>query len=121
MLASHQTWLCFFNNKHFEYDRFGNLITKKRGENQSLVTYYEYDCRHRLIKVIKPSGQTITYSNEPFNLSTSKTVNGKTTEFIWQGHKLIAETNNAQQGTPPILLIAKRPTRHAIGLTDGFS
>ena len=81
MLASHQTWLCFFNNKHFEYDRFGNLITKKRGENQSLVTYYEYDCRHRLIKVIKPSGQTITYSNEPFNLSTSKTINGKTTDL----------------------------------------
>ncbi|PXZ02742.1 type IV secretion protein Rhs, partial [Gilliamella apicola] len=86
--------LLFFSDKHFEYDRFGNLITEKRGKNQSLVTHYEYDCRHRLIKVIKPSGQTITYSYDPFNRRTSKTVNGKTTEFIWQGHKLIAETDN---------------------------
>ena len=66
--------LLFFSDKHFEYDRFGNLIAEKRGKNQR--THYEYDCRHRLIKVIKPSGQTITYSYDPFNRRTSK----------WQNH-----------------------------------
>ena len=62
--------LLFFSDKHFEYDRFGNLIAEKRGKNQR--THYEYDCRHRLIKVIKQSGQTITYSYVSFNRRTSK-------------------------------------------------
>jgi RHS repeat-associated protein len=86
--------LTFFSDKHFDYDRFGNLIAEKRGKNHSLVTHYEYDCRHRLIKVIKPTGIIITYTYDAFNRRTSKTVDGKTTEFIWQGSKLIAETDN---------------------------
>ncbi|OCG40634.1 hypothetical protein A9G29_08180 [Gilliamella sp. Fer2-1] len=86
--------LTFFSDKHFEYDRFGNLIAEKRGKNHSLVTHYEYNCRHRLIKVIKPTGLIITYTYDAFNRRTSKTVDGKTTEFIWQGSKLIAETDN---------------------------
>ncbi|MWP62379.1 RHS repeat-associated core domain-containing protein [Gilliamella sp. Pas-s25] len=83
--------LTFFSDKHFEYDRFGNLIVEKRGKDHRLVTHYEYDCRHRLIKVIKPTGLIITYTYDAFNRRTSKTVDGKTTEFIWQDHKLIAE------------------------------
>jgi RHS repeat-associated protein len=86
--------LTFFSDKHFEYDRFGNLIAEKRGKNHSLVTHYQYDCRHRLIKVIKPTGLIITYTYDAFNRRTSKTVDGKTTEFIWQGSRLIAETDN---------------------------
>lgn len=86
--------LTFFSDKHFEYDRFGNLICEKQGKDKSLLTHYEYDCRHRLIKVIKPTGIIITYTYDPFNRRTSKTVDGKTTEFIWQGNRLIAETDN---------------------------
>jgi hypothetical protein len=48
--------LTFFSDKHFEYDRFGKLIAEKRGKNHRLVIHYQYDCRHRLIKVIKPTG-----------------------------------------------------------------
>jgi RHS repeat-associated protein len=44
--------------------------------------------------VIKPTGLIITYTYDAFNRRTSKTVDGKTTEFIWQGSKLIAETDN---------------------------
>ncbi|MCO6540640.1 MAG: RHS domain-containing protein, partial [Gilliamella sp.] len=69
-------------------------IAEKRGKDHSLVTHYEYDCRHRLIKVIKPTGLIITYTYDAFNRRTSKTVDGKTTEFIWQGSRLIAETDN---------------------------
>ena len=58
------------------------------------MTHYEYDCRHRLVKVIKPNLDVITYRYDAFNRRISKTVNGKTTEFIWQGNKLIAETDN---------------------------
>jgi YD repeat-containing protein len=65
---------------------FGNLIAEKRGKDHSLVTHYEYDCRHRLIKVIKPTGRIITYTYDAFNRRTSKTVDGKTTEFFYSSH-----------------------------------
>ncbi|OCG61438.1 hypothetical protein A9G41_06275 [Gilliamella sp. Nev5-1] len=35
--------LTFFSDKHFEYDRFGNLIAEKRGKDHSLVTHYQND------------------------------------------------------------------------------
>ena len=77
------------------------------------------------------------------NRRTSKTVNGKTTEFIWQGHKLIAETDNdkhwqsylyeldsfrplalvqgnAQQGKTQLYWYQNDQLGTPIGLTDGF-
>ncbi|WP_200893605.1 RNase A-like domain-containing protein, partial [Pseudomonas fluorescens] len=56
-----------------------------------LVTEYRYDCQHRLISVTKPNGETAGYRYDPFGRRISKTVDGKITEFFWQGDKLIAE------------------------------
>ncbi|GKX52739.1 RHS repeat-associated core domain-containing protein [Budvicia aquatica] len=86
--------LAFFGDRHFEYDRFGNLIAERRGKEHKLLTTYEYDCRHRLIKHVSPNGRVSTYTYDTFNRRTSKTVEGKTTEFIWQGSKLIAECSD---------------------------
>ncbi|WP_236278075.1 RHS repeat domain-containing protein, partial [Pseudomonas poae] len=58
---------------------------------QALVSEYRYDCQHRLIAVKKPNGQTAHYRYDPFGRRISKTVDDKTTEFFWQGDKLIAE------------------------------
>jgi len=60
------------------------------------VTTFAYDCRHRLIKRTDPHGQVTTYTYDAFNRRTSKTVEGQTTEYLWQGNKLIAETDNQQ-------------------------
>ncbi|AZF39530.1 Rhs family protein [Pseudomonas sp. R4-39-08] len=76
---------------HYDYDAFGNLIRERRGKGHSLVTEYRYDCQHRLIGITKPNGQTASYRYDPFGRRISKTVDGKTTEFFWQGDKLIAE------------------------------
>ncbi|WP_372240833.1 RHS repeat-associated core domain-containing protein [Pseudomonas sp. R5-89-07] len=76
---------------HYEYDPFGNLIRERRGKGHSLVTEYRYDCQHRLIGITKPNGQTASYRYDPFGRRVSKTVDGITTEFFWQGDKLIAE------------------------------
>ena len=86
--------LAFFGDRHFEYDRFGNLIAERRGKEHKLLTTYEYDCRHRLIKHTSPNGRVSIYSYDAFNRRTSKTVEGKKTEFIWQGSKLIAECSD---------------------------
>ncbi|WP_207303692.1 RHS repeat-associated core domain-containing protein, partial [Pseudomonas extremorientalis] len=76
---------------HYDYDAFGNLIRERRGKGHQLVTEYRYDCQHRLIGIKTPNGQTASYCYDPFGRRISKTVDGITTEFFWQGDKLIAE------------------------------
>ena len=78
-------------DNHYDYDAFGNLIRERRGKGHQLVTEYRYDCQHRLIGIKKPNGQTASYRYDPFGRRISKTVDGITTEFFWQGDKLIAE------------------------------
>ncbi|WP_213159410.1 RNase A-like domain-containing protein [Pseudomonas carnis] len=78
-------------DRHYDYDAFGNLIRERRGKGQQLVTEYRYDCQHRLISITKPNGETASYRYDPFGRRISKTVDDKTTEFFWQGDKLIAE------------------------------
>ncbi|WP_308908730.1 RHS repeat-associated core domain-containing protein [Pseudomonas canadensis] len=76
---------------HYDYDAFGNLIRERRGKGHQLVTDYRYDCQHRLIDVKTPNGQTASYRYDAFGRRISKTVDGITTEFFWQGDKIIAE------------------------------
>ncbi|TWC70046.1 RHS repeat-associated protein [Pseudomonas sp. SJZ103] len=78
-------------DRHYDYDAFGNLIRERRGKGHQLVTEYRYDCQHRLIGITQPNGQTASYRYDPFGRRISKTVDGLTTEFFWQGDKLIAE------------------------------
>ncbi|NWE21968.1 RHS repeat domain-containing protein, partial [Pseudomonas sp. P7548] len=78
-------------DRHYDYDAFGNLIRERRGRGHSLVTEYRYDCQHRLIGITQPNGQTASYRYDPFGRRISKTVDDITTEFFWQGDKLIAE------------------------------
>jgi RHS repeat-associated protein len=78
-------------DRHYDYDAFGNLIGERRGKGHQLVTEYRYDCQHRLIGITQPNGQTASYRYDPFGRRISKTVEDITTEFFWQGDKLIAE------------------------------
>ncbi len=78
-------------NRHYDYDAFGNLIRERRGRAHALITEYRYDCQHRLIGITQPNGHTASYRYDPFGRRISKTVDGTTTEFFWQGDKLIAE------------------------------
>uniref|UniRef100_UPI00143E0E9A RHS repeat-associated core domain-containing protein n=1 Tax=Pseudomonas veronii TaxID=76761 RepID=UPI00143E0E9A len=78
-------------DRHYDYDAFGNLIRERRGKDHQLVTEYRYDCQHRLIGLTQPNGQTASYRYDPFGRRISKTVDNITTEFFWQGDKLVAE------------------------------
>ena len=83
--------LAMQGDHHYDYDAFGNLIRERRGKEHRLVTEYRYDCQHRLIGITRPDWQTASYRYDPFGRRISKTVDGITTEFFWQGDKLIAE------------------------------
>ncbi|MDR8364395.1 RHS repeat-associated core domain-containing protein [Pseudomonas sp. JL3] len=78
-------------DRHYDYDAFGNLIRERRGTAQKLVTEYHYDCQHRLIGATLPNGSQATYRYDAFGRRISKSVDGKTTEFFWQGDHLVAE------------------------------
>jgi RHS repeat-associated protein len=80
-------------DRHYDYDAFGNLIRERRGRAQTLVTAYRYDSQHRLIGLTRPDGQTASYRYDAFGRRISKTVNGETTEFFWQGDHLVAESS----------------------------
>jgi RHS repeat-associated protein len=79
-------------DRHYDYDAYGNLIRERRGTGQKLVTEYRYDCQHRLIGVSLPGGSTASYKYDAFDRRIEKTVDGHTTEFLWQGERLIAES-----------------------------
>jgi RHS repeat-associated protein len=80
-------------NRHYTYDAFGNLIRKCRGTAPVLVTEYRYDCQHRLVGITLPCGAQVSYRYDAFGRRISKTVDGKSTVFIWQGNTLIAESS----------------------------
>ncbi|MCE6979300.1 RHS repeat protein [Pseudomonas frederiksbergensis] len=80
-------------DRHYDYDAFGNLIRERRGTAQKLVTKYRYDCRHRLVGVTTPDGRNSTYRYDAFGRRIAKTVDGKTTDFFWQGDQVVAESS----------------------------
>ncbi|WP_258232727.1 RHS repeat-associated core domain-containing protein, partial [Pseudomonas brassicacearum] len=81
-------------NRHYDYDAYGNLIRERRGKAQCLVTHYRYDSQHRLIGVTTPDGNETSYRYDAFGRRIEKTVAGQTTEFIWQGDQVIAESSD---------------------------
>ncbi|MBV4496786.1 RHS repeat protein [Pseudomonas sp. SWRI12] len=78
-------------DRHYDYDAFGNLIRERRGE--ALVSAYRYDSQHRLIGITTADGCETSYRYDAFGRRISKTVDGLTTEFFWQGDQLVAENS----------------------------
>jgi RHS repeat-associated protein len=58
------------------------------GESLDGVTLYEYDGFNRHVEV-KTAGTTASYSYLPNGLRESKTVNGTTTGFVWDGDQTV--------------------------------
>ncbi len=83
-------------DRHYDYDAFGNLICERRGTAHKLVTEYRYDCQHRLIGLTRSDGKTASYRYDAFGRRISKTVDGATTEFFWQGDNLVAESSQSE-------------------------
>nr|WP_232235567.1 RHS repeat-associated core domain-containing protein [Pseudomonas luteola] len=79
-------------DSHYDYDAYGNLTRERRGAAQRLVTKYRYDNQHRLIATTLPDGRVAEYRYDAFGRRIAKTIDGQTTEFLWQGERLIAES-----------------------------
>ena len=64
----------------YSYDVMGNLVLDEKHN-------YRYDARNRLVAI----DQNVTYNYNNNNRRVSKTVNGATTYFIYEGHMLLGE------------------------------
>ncbi|WP_286089103.1 RHS repeat-associated core domain-containing protein [Pseudomonas sp. MWU13-3659] len=83
--------LLMHGDSHYDYDRFGNQVSERRGHGQQLVTRYHYDSQHRLASVDLPDGRQARYRYDAFGRRVSKAVGDTVTTFIWQGERLLAE------------------------------
>ena len=72
---------------HFDYDAYGNLLRERRGAGQRLVRHYRYDSQHRLIGITLPDGSDVAYRYGVLDRRIAKDIDGKTTQFLWQGDK----------------------------------
>lgn len=86
-------------DRHFDYDAHGNLVRERRGTGQKLVTEYSYDCQHRLIGVSLPDGRQVVYRYDAFGRRIAKQVDGRNTEFLWLGERLLAESGDRHYRT----------------------
>ena len=78
---------------NYEYDNEGNLIRKTdiaTGEE----TVYTWDYRNRLARVETPS-QTVEYGYDAGDRRISKTVDGVTTGFVYDGDDVLLEFENS--------------------------
>ncbi|MDP4093577.1 MAG: S8 family serine peptidase [Bacillota bacterium] len=66
--------------------------------NDSYVTFYSYDVWNQLIKTTVGS-QTITYTYNGDGLRVSKTVNGQTTNYLYEYSQVVLETDGSGNQT----------------------
>ena len=71
-----------------EYDKRGALV---RGEHGERSLKYEYDGAGRLVKAVQENGSETVYGYDPFGRRLTKTRNGETTRFLWDGFTLLQE------------------------------
>ena len=92
-------------NISYGYDNNGNTILKNTGvftdegtpsmsiSNAEIsITHYDYDLLNRL-QTVTANDENISYTYGVDNLRKTKTVNGITTGYIWNGQNMVAETD----------------------------
>ncbi len=80
-------------DRHFTYDKRGNLIQEKRGRGGKLITRYQYNLNNQLTKIEK-NGQTTEYTYDPLGRRIKKQDKFGTTRYLWSGDQLIQEQRN---------------------------
>ncbi len=85
--------LSFQGDRHFTYDKRGNLIQEKRGRGGKLITRYQYNLNNQLTKIEK-HGQTTEYTYDPLGRRIKKQDKFGTTRYLWSGDQLIQEQRN---------------------------
>jgi RHS repeat-associated protein len=78
------------------YDDNGNLIEKRDAANPSYVTTYGWDSRNRLTSIVGP-GLLASFEYDALGRRISRTVNGVTTRYLYDGVQALGEIVNGEQ------------------------
>ncbi len=77
---------------NYEYDTNGNT-TKITKNNED--TIFSYDYENRMIGAVTPAGAQITYAYDGDKRRYSKTVDGTTTKFLYDGINILADLDGS--------------------------
>jgi RHS repeat-associated protein len=80
--------LLSYDGVSFEYDANGNVISRTDATG---TTTYTYDSENRLIQLITPNSELITYKYDPFGRRIEKDVNGVITKYVYDGENILLE------------------------------
>ncbi|MEM7158302.1 MAG: DUF6531 domain-containing protein [Myxococcota bacterium] len=73
----------------YRYDSEGNLIEREQPDGG--LWAYEWDGAGRLVLVRKPDESEVTFAYDPLGRRISKTADGKTTRWVWDGDVVLHE------------------------------
>jgi RHS repeat-associated protein len=77
-----------FGQASYTFDEEGQTTTKT---DEKGTTQYGWDARGRLTKVTLPNGQTVSYGYDALGRRNSRTVNGATTQFLYDGLDVVLD------------------------------
>jgi RHS repeat-associated protein len=79
-----------------ELDADGFLTKKTLSDGATWK--YAWDAHGQLIEVARPDGGLVKFTYDAFGRRTSKTYDGKTTEYLWDGDDLVHERVRGEDG-----------------------
>ncbi|MGF6642282.1 RHS repeat-associated protein [Paraburkholderia sp. GAS82] len=123
--------LRMFEDKRFEYDRFGRLSRKLSGRGPTKEQTFEYDDWHQLKTVVTKDRIGIATTHFEYDALGRRVrkLNGgyASTDFLWDGMRLIQETYHDRQGEEALTYLYEdgsyvplaRIDHHAPAANDG--
>jgi RHS repeat-associated protein len=85
------------NGTDYEVDPDGFLIKKTLSDGA--VWKYTWDAHGQLTEVLRPDKKTVAFTYDAFGRRTTKTFDGATTEYVWDGDDLVHERVRGSDGT----------------------
>ncbi len=82
----------FVDGTKYYYDSNGNLIKKTMGGSD---TIYGYDYENRLVSASLPDGSAVSFTYDGDKRRVSKTVNGSTEKFLYDGINILADLDSS--------------------------
>jgi RHS repeat-associated protein len=77
------------------YDDNGNLVSKVSSNNPANQTLYAWDSRNRLVGFSAP-GLSAGFEYDALNRRVSRTINGVTTRYVYDGEQALGEVANGE-------------------------
>ncbi len=81
-----------FGEYTFSFNDKGQTTTRI---NSSGTATYSWDIRGRLKNVALPNGETVNYNYDALGRRTSRTSNNQTTNFVYDGQNIVADTGSS--------------------------